>query len=55
MMSKSKTKDLDIDFIGGEELTLKEEAELKEYFANKKIKQQKSLLAKNKKSNKRAK
>lgn len=35
-MNKKKEKELDVDFIGGEELTEKEEVALKEYFSKKK-------------------
>lgn len=45
MMNKSKSKkELDVDFIGGEELTEREERELKEYFAKQKASKQRKLL-----------
>jgi hypothetical protein len=49
-MNKKKHKDeLDVDFIGGEELTEKEEALLKDYFAKKKnLRQKASPTRKNK-------
>lgn len=33
---KKSVKELEVDFIGGEELTKQEEAELSKFFANKK-------------------
>ena len=43
-MNKKKNKvELDVDFIGGEELTDKEEALLKDYFAKKKTQRRKAL------------
>jgi hypothetical protein len=45
MMNKSKSKEeLDVDFIGGEELTEREELELKEFFAKQKARKQKKPL-----------
>jgi len=49
-MNKKKHKnELEVDFIGGEELTEKEEALLKDYFAKKKkLRRKASLSRKNK-------
>lgn len=50
-MNKIKSKkELNIDFLGGEELTTQEELDLKKFFANQKIKRQRKLIAKSKKS-----
>lgn len=50
MMNKNKAKkELDVDFIGGEELSEQEELELKEYFAKQKArKEQKHMTRKSK-------
>ncbi|MBD3630482.1 hypothetical protein [Cyclobacterium sp.] len=50
MMNKSKSKkELDVDLIGGEELTERKERELKEYFAKQKAgKQRKPVTRKSK-------
>jgi hypothetical protein len=41
LMKKIKSKkELDVDFLGGEELTEREEHELKEYFAKQKARKQ---------------
>jgi hypothetical protein len=46
-MSKKRHKnELDVDFIGGEELTEKEEASLKEYFAKKRQRRKTSTTKK---------
>ncbi len=45
MTNKSKSKkELNVDFIGGEELTKQEEVELKEYFKKQKARSQRNLL-----------
>lgn len=50
-MNKIKSKkELNIDFLGGEELTTQEELDLKKFFANEKIKKQRKLITKSKKS-----
>ncbi|WPP51437.1 hypothetical protein [Catalinimonas niigatensis] len=47
MNKKRHKKELDVDFIGGEELTEKEEALLKDYFAKKKKQRRKALPTRN--------
>lgn len=56
MTNKSKSKkELDVDFIGGEELTSKEELELKEFFAKVKAIKQRNLMSMIKKPKERVK
>lgn len=55
-MNKKRHKDeLDVDFIGGEELTEKEEALLKDYFAKKKKQRRKTTSARKNKDREKVK
>lgn len=56
MMNKRKSvKELEVDFIGGEELTKQEETELSKFFAKKKKQRRKGDLAANRKKKEPAK
>lgn len=51
MMNKNKSKkELDVDFIGGEKLTLEEALELKKYFAQQKASRKEKSFNKSRKS-----
>lgn len=56
MMNKKKSvKELEVDFIGGEELTKQEEVELSNFFAKKKKQRRKGGLTANRKEKEPAK